>query len=285
MQVLTVDCKSSTAPADFARSLHETGFAVLKNHSLDWHLIEAIYKEWEAFFHDERRHDYYFSEEVQDGYYPSDVSEVAKGETVKDIKEFYHLYFPHGRYPDFISNNAKKYFEQAIALGQQLSKWIEGALPENIKLAFDEPMSEIIEPSRTLLRVLYYPPQTGEVPAGAIRAAAHGDINWITVLPAATEAGLQVQDKQGNWLDVKADPETVVINIGDMLQEATQGYYISTTHRVINPTAGKQDKARLSLPMFIHPRADIKLSNRYTAGSYLRERLIELGHITEEGVA
>jgi isopenicillin N synthase-like dioxygenase len=117
---------------------------------------------------------------------------------------------------------------------------------------------------------------------GAIRAAAHEDINLITLLPAATEPGLQVKDKAGNWHDVKTDPETLVVNISDMLQEATDGFYRSTTHRVINPEGSDYSKPRLSMPMFVHPRADVVLSPRYTAGSYLNERLRELGLLKDE---
>ena len=265
MQVLTVDYQSPEASRIFAESLHNTGFAVLKNHPLDWNLIEGIYREWEEFFKDERRHQYFFSEEVQDGYYPPAVSEVAKGEKIKDLKEFYHLYFPQGRYPDFMSDQARRYFASALELARKLMVWIEQALPSTIQFLFHEPLSNTIDPSKTLLRILHYPPQIGELPKGAIRAAANEDINWITLLPAETEPGLQVQDKENRWYDVETDPRSLVINIGDMLEEATGGYYISTTHRVINPAPEKQQKSRMSMPLFVHARPDIKLSDRYTA--------------------
>ncbi len=103
---------------------------------------------------------------------------------------------------------------------------------------------------QTLLRILHYPPLNGEEELGAIRAAAHEDINLLTILPAANEPGLQVKAKDGSWLDVPCDFGNLIVNIGDMLQEASQGYFPSTTHRVINPEGADKTKARISLPLF-----------------------------------
>jgi len=131
--------------------------------------------------------------------------------------------------------------------------------------------------TQSLLRVLHYPPiDDDDVEPGAIRAGAHEDINLITLLPSANEPGLQVKARDGSWLDVPCDFGNLIINIGDMLQEASGGYFPSTTHRVINPDGHDTKKARISLPLFLHPRPDVVLSERYTAGSYLQERLQEL---------
>jgi isopenicillin N synthase-like dioxygenase len=129
----------------------------------------------------------------------------------------------------------------------------------------------------TLLRILHYPPLTGDEEAGAIRAAAHEDINLLTILPAANEPGLQVQCQDGSWINVPSDFGNLIINIGDMLQEASGGYFPSTTHRVINPTGKASTKSRISLPLFLHPCSDVKLSEEHTQASYLLERLRELG--------
>ena len=131
---------------------------------------------------------------------------------------------------------------------------------------------------RTLQRILYYPPLSGNEEAGAIRAAAHEDINLITLLPAATEPGLEAKDASGQWHKIQIDPHTLVINAGDMLQEVTDFHYISTSHRVVKPIGEKAGTDRLSLPLFVHPHAEDYLSERYTtAESYLLERLRELG--------
>jgi len=120
---------------------------------------------------------------------------------------------------------------------------------------------------------------SGDEEPGAIRAAAHEDINLLTILPAANEPGLQVKTKDGNWLDVPCDFGNLIINIGDMLQEASGGYFPSTTHRVVSPEGADTSKARVSLPLFLHPKPEVVLSSRYTADSYLMERLRELGVI------
>ncbi|NMV12645.1 isopenicillin N synthase family oxygenase, partial [Vibrio parahaemolyticus] len=135
--------------------------------------------------------------------------------------------------------------------------WVEAYAPKDVQEKFSIALSEMINNSdKTLLRVLHYPPMTGEEEPGAIRAAAHEDINLLTVLPAANEPGLQVKSKEGDWIDVPCDFGNLIINIGDMLQEASGGYFPSTTHRVINPTGGRQEKSRISLPLFLHPKPE-----------------------------
>ncbi len=158
--------------------------------------------------------------------------------------------------------------------------WVEQHAPKEVQDKFSVALSEMIrESDKTLLRVLHYPPMTGDEEPGAIRAAAHEDINLLTVLPASNEPGLQVLNKDGSWLDVPCDFGSLIINIGDMLQEASGGYFPSTTHRVINPSGKRQRHSRISLPLFLHPKPEVVLSDRYTADSYLMERLKELGVI------
>lgn len=278
MEVLTIDFQAGDAKQKFARSLHETGFAVLKNHPLNWGDIETAYREWEGFFTSDVRHQYPFKKDTQDGYVSPALSETAKGNTLKDLKSFYHLYFPQGRYPHTLSDATRRNFDRTFALGATLLSWIEHELPSEIRSKLSCPLRDMISLDRSLYRILYYPPLSGGEEPGAIRAAAHEDINLITILPAATDSGLQVKDKKGNWHDVQVDPHTIVVNIGDMLQEATEYYYISTTHRVINPSGEQAKRARLSMPTFVHAKADVRISERYpTAAMYLDERLQELG--------
>lgn len=279
MQVQTVDYLADDCAQSFVESLRNTGFGVIKNHPISQSLVESIYKNWYAFFVSEKKHQYCYNTETQDGYFPPDVSEVAKGHQVKDIKEYYHIY-PWGQIPASLKAEAMSYYQMANTLATELLGWVEAYTPTDIAQHYSMPLSKMIENSRnTLLRVLHYPPLTGEEEPGAIRAAAHEDINLLTILPAANEPGLQVKGSNGEWLDVPCDFGTLIINTGDMLQEASQGYFPSTTHRVINPTGGRRDKSRISLPLFLHPNPDVVLSERYTAREYLHERLKELGVI------
>ncbi|WP_397533102.1 2OG-Fe(II) oxygenase family protein [Roseateles sp.] len=277
MQVKVVDYRAADAAEQFTRSLHETGFGVLVNHPIQQALVEKIYADWLSFFNGQSKHDFAFSKEKQDGYFSTEISETAKGFTQKDIKEYFHVY-PWGRIPEQLRADAMSYYEQANSLAAELLSWVERYTPPAISEHYREPLSQMIRDSQqTLLRVLRYPPLTGLEPAGSLRAAPHGDINLLTILPAANEPGLQVLGTDGQWFDVPCDFGTLIINIGDMLQEASQGYYPSTQHRVVNPTGEGAKRSRVSLPLFLHPRDEVVLSDRYTAHSYLEERLRELG--------
>ena len=260
MRVQVVDYTAENAAQQFVESLHETGFGVLTNHPIQQHLVESIYKNWYEFFATEEKHDFAFDPTKQDGYFAPDISEVAKGFTKKDLKEYYHVY-PWGRVPAQLEEEIRTYYKMA----SDSSKYTEAL------------SNMIMDTPNTLLRILHYPPLSGEEEEGAVRAAAHEDINLLTILPAANAPGLQVQEKDGNWIDVPANFGNLIINIGDMLQEASGGYFPSTSHRVINPTGEEAKKSRISLPLFLHPRDEVVLSERYSARGYLDERLRELG--------
>lgn len=276
MIITPVDFTSPTAAKDFAESLHNTGFGVLTNHPLSQQLLNTVYEEWYGFFQSEAKHAYAYDPQKYDGYFSPAVSETAKGNTKRDLKEFYHIY-PWGRYPSEVSGAARQYYEEGAALAATLLQWVEQYTPAEVQEKYSMPLSQMIQGSeQTLLRVLHYPPLRGDEEPGAVRAAAHGDINLLTILPAATTAGLQVVGKDGEWHDVPCDFGMLIVNIGDMLQEASAGYYPSTIHRVLNPTGEEAKKSRVSLPLFLHPRPDVVLSERHTAGSYLTERLQEL---------
>lgn len=274
-----VDYHAEDAAEQFVRSLHETGFGVLKNHPIPEEKVRAIYEAWQAFFNSERKEDYRYNVGSQDGFFPTEISETAKGHTYKDIKEYYH-YYPWGQCPPDLKAQLQEYYDLATELASELLGWVEAYSPIEVKLAYRESLTNMIYGSeQTLLRVLHYPPFTGHEEPGAIRAAAHEDINLLTILPAANEPGLQVLTKEGEWLDVPCEFGNLIVNIGDMMQEASNRYFPSTTHRVINPTGGQSERSRISLPLFLHPRPEVVLSERYTAQSYLNERLRELGVI------
>lgn len=271
-----IDYAAPDADERFVASLRETGFGVLRNHPLDAALVDRIYARWTEFFASEEKRDYYYDRETHDGWFPPEVSEVAKGHAEKDIKEYFH-YYPLGRCPEALREDVQRYYAAAEAIAVRLLGWVERLSPPEVAARYAEPPSRMIEASpSTLLRILHYPSITGGETPGAIRAAAHEDINLLTILPAASAPGLQVLARDGNWLDVPCDFGNLIVNVGDMLQEASGGWFPSTTHRVVNP-AEPGSGARMSLPLFLHPRPDVVLSERYTAGSYLQERLEELG--------
>ncbi len=271
-----IDFAADDAPQAFTASLHETGFAVLQNHPLAQTLIEGIYKEWAGFFQTEAKHAYARDTDTHDGYFSPAVSETAKGYHQRDLKEFFHIY-PWGRYPAQVSPAALDYYAQASVLAQTLLRWVDQHSPAQVRALYSMPLPDMLEGSdHTLLRVLHYPPLLGAEAPDAVRAAAHTDINLLTLLPAATEPGLQIRRQDGSWLDVPCDFGLLIVNIGDMLAEASGHYFPSTVHQVLNPRDADRAKRRISLPLFLHPHRDVVLSQRYTVGSYFDERMGEL---------
>jgi len=277
MKLEAIDYNAANAAELFVESLRNTGFGVLKNHPIQQETVKSIYQNWQAFFNSEEKDHFLFERDTQDGFFPISVSETAKGFKKKDIKEYYHFY-PWGKCPSTLQRQASDYYQSATNLASELLSWVQEYSPADVAKLYREPLSNMINDSeQSLLRILHYPPLTGSEEPDAIRAAAHEDINLLTILPAANEPGLQVKGVGNEWLDVPSDFGNLIINIGDMLQEASGGYFPSTTHRVVNPAGADMSKSRISLPLFLHPRPDVILSDRHTADSYLKERLKELG--------
>jgi len=262
-----INVRSAKFSQKFIDSIKSTGFAVLTGTEVSPELLKAVHNDVVKFFGDnERKEKLKFSPETQDGYFPM-LSEKAKDSDLKDLKEFHHFYpYRLGSRP--ISDST---LELALEL-EELGASLLSILQEGY--GAKEPWDDMVTASpSTLFRSIHYPPLTGEEEPGAVRASAHEDINFITMLPAATESGLQVLTG-GAWHDVGTDMNSIIVNIGDMVQLLTGGYYPSTTHRVVNP---KENKARYSTPLFIHPHSSVQLSPEKTAGEYLEERLKELG--------
>ena len=275
-KILTVDFLSENAPKEFVKSLRNTGFAVIENHPIDHELIDDVYRDWTEFYDSNKKHDYLFHKEKQDGYFPF-KSENAKGHEHKDLKEFYHIY-PWGRYPSEISQKTYEFYECMQVLGEELLGWIDQSVSKNISKKFSIPLEEMVDDSdQNLLRVINYPALKSVNTHGSIRAQEHADINLITLLVASTEPGLQVKNTKGKWVHVPCNPGELVINTGDMLQECSGGHFPSTIHRVMNPSDKNKHKARMSMPVFMHPRNEVNLSSKYTAKGYLEERLKQIG--------
>ena len=275
MKIETVDYTASDAGDRLARSLRETGFAVLANHPIRPGRIDEAYALWGGFFASDSKLNYLRDYEKQDGYFPF-KSEHAKDAQKKDLKEFYHVY-PWGRVPEDLEAFTRQLYADLTAIGIELLSWLDQLMPDEISASLSMPLQEMMQASQqSLLRILHYPPVSAEEDAAAIRAAAHEDINLITLLLAGSQPGLQARDKQGQWHDVPCDPGMITINNGDMLSLATNGYFPSTTHRVINPD-DKLNLSRYSMPMFLHPHPDVKLRQDFTAEAFLQERLKEIG--------
>jgi isopenicillin N synthase-like dioxygenase len=305
-QIASVSLKDADRDPDafahkLGRSFEDYGFAIIADHGIPDELISRAEEKAKAFFA--------MPEEVKNkyrvpggggarGYTPFGI-ETAKGAKAHDLKEFWHVGrdLPEGhRFRDHMPDNLwpaevpsfKDTFQQLYAAFDATGLKILRAIARYLKIDEDY-FEDAVRDGNSVLRALHYPPQ--KEPTGEhIRAGAHEDINAITLLVGAEEAGLELLTKDGRWIPVSPRAGELVINIGDMLQRLTNGVLRSTSHRVVNPTPDRASHARYSMPFFLHFRSDFlidPLPQTVTAGEqpkwppitandYLQERLREI---------
>ncbi|TGY87785.1 isopenicillin N synthase family oxygenase [Marinicauda algicola] len=305
--IVPVSLKSAeTDPQGFAdalgRSFREYGFAVIKDHSVDTGVIGRALADTKAFFAlpEEVKRSYHVpGGGGARGYTPFGI-EIAKGAKERDLKEFWHRGrdLPAGhKYESYMPANipvkevegfdisTKALYEALDEMGAILLT----AIARHLGLA-ERWFEKTVDQGNSVLRLLHYPPIEGT--PGGVRAGAHEDINVITLLLGAEEAGLQVKTRSGEWLPIQPPEGALVVNVGDMLQRLTNNVLPSTTHRVVNPSAERMKFPRYSTPFFLHFNPDFMIEtlpgcisdenpNRYpvpiTAHDYLDERLREIG--------
>ena len=289
---------------EIGKAFEEIGFVALSGHFLSEQLVNDLYSEIKQFFN--------LPQEVKDSYeiegiggqrgYTSFGKEHAKGRKEGDLKEFWHFgQFVENNpkledeYPDNVLVNELPTFnatgKETYRMLEKTAKYVLRALALHLEL--DETyFDDFIKNGNSILRPIHYPPITTE-PKNAVRAAAHGDINLITLLMGAHGRGLQVMNHKEEWVDAIAQPDQLMINVGDMLSRHTNNKLKSTIHRVVNPPKESWGTSRYSIPFFMHPVSEMKLDvldncisetkpkqfEDITAGEFLNERLRELGLI------
>lgn len=290
-----VETNLEEAADRFGDSFRRTGFAVVEGHGIPAAAIDDAREVAKRFFAlpDEVKRRYHVPGGAgQRGYTPFGI-ETAKGAHLSDLKEFWHVGrdLPPGHrfgsimapniWPDDVLPEFRPAFQALFrALGEagrRVLKAIAVHLGQPADF-FESP----VEDGNSILRLLHYPPVSAD--ADAVRAGAHEDINVITLLLGAEEAGLQLLSRQGEWLEVPAPEGSLVINVGDMLQRQTGGQLPSTTHRVVNPVAERRHLSRYSMPYFLHYRPDWLIEPfapnadmpPITAHDFLLQRLAEI---------
>lgn len=290
---------------EFGDSFSNMGFAIVENHGVTNELRDRLYEVAEKFFAlpaEEKKKYEDMSLGGQRGFI-SPGRETAKGRTQADLKEFYHVGQEvtdgdpiKSEYPDNIWPQEVQDFKE---IGLQVYRTFENTGRNLLKaialyLDLDENyFDNKIHNGNSILRMLHYFPLTNieELPDDAVRAAAHGDINLITLLMGANAEGLQAQSLSGEWIAITPGQNQIVINVGDMLERLTNNRLRSTIHRVVNPPKEKLGTPRYSTPFFLHPRSDMDLTcldscvsdenpkahEDITAGEFLAERIRELG--------
>ena len=287
--------------AQLGTSLEDIGFFAITNHGVDQALIQTAYQVAQAFFE--------LPEEVKRRYEDPVLKgqrgftrlgrEHAKDHPFPDLKEFWHvgreLPSAHPLASRYLANHSPLEVPQFHPVMMQLYEQLEACavkLLQACALYLGEPenlLSDMVQDSDTILRIIHYPPIAPDVPPASLRSAPHEDINLITLLCEATTEGLELLQRNGTWQPIRALPGQIIVDSGDMLQQLTNGLLKSTTHRVTNPTSNQE--RRFSMPFFVHPRPEVDLSPlpgcitrtgrpplpSITAGSYLQRRLSEIG--------
>jgi isopenicillin N synthase-like dioxygenase len=291
--------------SDLGEAYNNIGFVAVKNHYLSDVLSEKLYKTIKDFFAlpDEVKQQYEIPGLAGQRGYIGKGKEHAKGRNTGDLKEFYHVgqtvtdddpikkEYPENIWPKEIpvfKEIALEVYSQLERTGVQMLRAIALYLnlPENY---FDSKVKH----GNSILRPIHYFPieNPDSVPADAVRAAEHGDINLITLLMGASADGLQVLRRDGKWIPITALPEQLVVNVGDMLERLTNKKLKSTIHRVVNPPRDQMNRPRYSIPFFMHPRSEMNLASLpscvdsnhpklwedITAGDFLNQRLKEIG--------
>ncbi len=288
------------------KAYEEFGFVSVKNHGIPDEVVDDYYRKVEAFFAlvTDQKLKYEIKELAGQRGYTSFGREHAKGSTAPDLKEFWQMgqivedNDPiKSQYPDNVQVNEIDNFNE---LGVSLYKAFEKTGTIMLRaianyLQIDENyFDKHVHNGNSILRAIHYPPISSE-PASSIRAEQHEDINLITLLVGASAEGLQLLDKQNEWLPITAPEGCIIVNVGDMLQRLTNNKLSSTTHRVVNPKRELWHTHRYSIPFFMHPRSEMDLTclescvsaeqplayEPITAGAYLTERLIEIGLLSK----
>lgn len=290
---------------DLGAAFNNIGFVAIKNHGLTDSFTASLYDSVKTFFSQEEnlKRKYEIPGIAGQRGYVSKGKEHAKGRSTGDLKEFYHVgqevegddpirqEYPENvlvdEIPEFNVN-----MRQAYITLENTGKTMLRAIALYLGLNEDY-FEDKVKNGNSILRAIHYYPieDPDSIPADAVRAAAHGDINLITLLMGASAEGLQVLRRDGAWIGITALPNQIICNVGDMLDRLTNHVLKSTIHRVVNPPREKMGTSRYSIPFFMHPRSEMDLTclescvkadnpKKYTdmtAGEFLDERLHELG--------
>ncbi|MDJ0590080.1 MAG: 2-oxoglutarate and iron-dependent oxygenase domain-containing protein [Pleurocapsa sp. MO_226.B13] len=284
------------------------GFVAVKNHGLSDELTANLYQSVKQFFALPQATKLRYELKDLGGQrgYTAKGKEHAKGRTIGDLKEFYHvgqeislearsrLGYPQNVFPQEVPEFATSTVE-AYRILESVGIKILRAIA--LYLGLDEfYFDDKVQKGNSILRAIHYFPLNNpkDIPDGAVRAAAHGDINLITLLMGASAEGLEILRRDGKWIPVTALPEQIVVNVGDMLERLTNKKLKSTVHRVVNPSQELLATPRYSIPFFMHPISSMDLSclpsciddehpkqfTDITAGEFLNQRLREIGLIS-----
>jgi len=278
---------------ELMRGLQRYGFIILRDHPVSMQLLDEAYRLSAALFaQPEETKQLYVG--GPRGYVPF-RTERAKNRSVPDLKEFWQI-GPERDTSRGVTEAPNIWPAQPPGFKQTLLE-LFGALQDTGRIILEALapglslpqnfFAPLIADSNSVLRLLHYPPVPADADPDSVRAAAHEDINLLTLLVAAQGSGLELLDRDGRWLPVETARNNLIVDSGDMLARLTNDVIPATTHRVVNPQG--PNVSRYSMPFFMHPNNDVLLSclpacigagAKYpdiTAGAFLEQRLQEIG--------
>ncbi|MBK8283875.1 MAG: isopenicillin N synthase family oxygenase [Ahniella sp.] len=302
LDIRRYDTDRAAFVADIGAAYREYGFCGISGHGVTQELVDNAYRVFKEFFAlpEAVKMKYHLPGSGGARGYTGFMIETAKDSKFPDLKEFWHFgreiertskyadVMPANLWPTEVPGFREYGYDLYEAL-DQLGARVLRALALHIDLP-EKFFDDKIDFGNSILRPIHYPPITQpDVPN--VRAGAHEDINFITLLVGASAAGLEILGKDGSWLPITTEGDTIVVNIGDMLQRLTNHVYPSTTHRVVNPPGADARKPRYAVPFFLHPNPDFLIDvlpncvseenpsrypNAISSHDYLLERLREI---------
>ena len=283
-------------------ALVDIGFFALEEHGVPQQLVDDAYSCAQEFFElaDDVKSSYVIPGGRGQRAFTRYGMEHAKDHPSPDMKEFWQvgrdlaldhpLYDPkrQNRWPAEVNRfkgTMERLYGELDGVARSLLEACSSYIGER-----PEVLADMAAGGDTILRLIHYPPVTEDRDPSAVRAAAHEDINLLTILCEATSGGLELLQRDGSWRPIHALNGQFVIDSGDMIQHCTNGLFRSTTHRVVNPDNSRQ--RRFSMPFFVHPRPEVDLTplpscvertggqskfSPLTAHEFLQQRLAEIG--------
>ena len=229
--ILEVDYTDGMAPFHFGNSLHKSGFTVVRNHPIDWELINNLYSGWADFFNSDEKVKYSCDPNKPEGFFPLRIEKGIKN----DLKECFYFY-PWSACPSYLYKTTMSVYNNLLILAEEFLSWLVEHSHAGLRQSIIIKTKQAIHATGGTLRILHYPAlteiSTDLAASNTERLVPHKDISLLTILPVATNPGLEILDNKDEWHTIKCKPETVIVNSGNMLSSLTNNYFKSTLHRV-----------------------------------------------------
>lgn len=271
MQVLSADFQLASGMDILAESLHQTGIAFLYNYPMTRSLLDEVYEEWQNFFNSNEKHQYLDQTQDVQTYFTRKESNQVLSNSSDSLESFVLL--NHGTIPALLSNQSKIFMIETLKLADHIFQALDKYIPNEFKKNWDQPLNAVCGPELTLSVLQANYTISSKQKNKRLNTSSYEHINFLTIQPAVTALGLEVQDANKRWHKLECDPDALIIHTGTMLQLYSNGFYKSATYKQGAINSIMQQFSKLSLLLQVYPKEDLKLSDRYTSGVYFAEKM------------